>query len=61
MSIKSIRMDSRPPSTRMPTGLAEVLNEVGPDERMRDSAYYSNLDSSSKRESWDLLFHMRFE
>ncbi|KAF7944692.1 uncharacterized protein EAE97_005325 [Botrytis byssoidea] len=47
-------MDSRPPSTRMPTGLAEVLNEVGPEERMRDSAYYSNLDSSSKHNSQQL-------
>ncbi|KAF7872408.1 hypothetical protein EAF04_003329 [Stromatinia cepivora] len=44
-------MDSRPPSTRMPTGLAGVLNEVGPEEHTRDSAYYSSLDPSSKHNS----------
>lgn len=43
-------MDSRPSSTRMPAGLAGVLNEVGPEEHMRDSAYYSTMDPSSKRE-----------
>ncbi|KAI9647288.1 hypothetical protein NHQ30_003671 [Ciborinia camelliae] len=44
-------MESRPPSVRMPTGLAGVLNEVGPEEHMRDSAYYSSLDPSSKHNS----------
>ncbi|EDN97067.1 hypothetical protein SS1G_01995 [Sclerotinia sclerotiorum 1980 UF-70] len=35
----------------MPTGLAGVLNEVGPEEHKRDSAYYSSLDPSSKHNS----------
>ncbi|KAB8303192.1 hypothetical protein EYC80_004639 [Monilinia laxa] len=47
-------MDSRPSSTRMPTGLAGVLNEVGPEEHMRDSAYYSTMDPSSKHNSQSL-------
>ncbi|QSZ33741.1 hypothetical protein DSL72_005312 [Monilinia vaccinii-corymbosi] len=35
----------------MPAGLAGVLNEVGPEEHMRDSAYYSTMDHSSKHNS----------
>ncbi|KAM3077340.1 hypothetical protein ACMFMG_006690 [Clarireedia jacksonii] len=41
-------MDSRPPSTKLPAGLAGVLNEP---EENRDSAYFSNLDPSSKHNS----------
>lgn len=35
-------------TTALPAGLAGVLNRPGPEEQ-RDSAYYSNMDASSKR------------